>query len=151
MPAIAPPTDAPVPTRVLFSYDYFLKLFQSNEADACCGAPKPLGNLGNICFANAILQCLVYTKPFANYFRMGLYKVQKLNQRGSRQRTIMCEFEELFDAWDNISEAVVVAFPFLGQVQASGKDVRFGRQEDAQVGREGPEGAAVSCNNNLPG
>lgn len=56
---------APVPKLVLHPYSSFLKHF--SNSDATKGKPTGLMNHGNTCYANSILQCLLYSRPLASY------------------------------------------------------------------------------------
>ncbi|MED6197120.1 ubiquitin-specific protease ubp15 [Stylosanthes scabra] len=50
--------------RMLFPYEEFVKIFQSEIYGIC---PRGLLNCGNSCYANAVLQCLTSTKPLVVY------------------------------------------------------------------------------------
>ncbi|KAJ8758803.1 hypothetical protein K2173_000524 [Erythroxylum novogranatense] len=52
------------PRKVLFPYEEFLKLYNSEKP---CFAPCGLLNCGNSCFANVVLQCLTFTRPLVAY------------------------------------------------------------------------------------
>ncbi|KAL8242612.1 hypothetical protein R6Q59_012914 [Mikania micrantha] len=50
--------------KMLFPYDEFLKYFQLEVFEF---SPRGLVNCGNSCYANAVMQCLMSTKPLAIY------------------------------------------------------------------------------------
>ncbi|XP_074559204.1 ubiquitin carboxyl-terminal hydrolase 16-like [Curcuma longa] len=55
---------------MLFPYDLFIKLYNSDKIDL---RPCGLTNCGNSCYANAVLQCLTFTRPLTAYLLEGLH------------------------------------------------------------------------------
>ncbi|KAG6498533.1 ubiquitin carboxyl-terminal hydrolase 19-like [Zingiber officinale] len=55
---------------MLFPYDLFIKLYNSDKIDL---HPCGLINCGNSCYANAVLQCLTFTRPLTAYLLEGLH------------------------------------------------------------------------------
>jgi ubiquitin C-terminal hydrolase len=86
-PFLDPNEDAPVPQQVLFSYDLFLQL--RKNPNSCKRAPIGLTNLGNNCYANAALQCLLYTKPLRAYLDQGLHS-KDCNRPHDRDWCLLC-------------------------------------------------------------
>lgn len=86
-PFLDPNEDAPVPQQVLFSYDLFLQL--RKNPNSCKRAPIGLTNHGNNCYANAALQCLLYTKPLRAYLDQGLHS-KDCNRPHDRDWCLLC-------------------------------------------------------------
>lgn len=86
-PFLDPNEDAPVPQQVLFSYELFLQLRKNNSS--CRRAPVGLINHGNNCYANAALQCLLYTKPLRAYLDQGLHS-KDCNRPHDREWCLLC-------------------------------------------------------------
>lgn len=84
---VDPNEDAPVPQQVLFSYELFLQLRKSPSS--CRRAPVGLINHGNNCYANAALQCLLYTKPLRAYLDQGLHS-KDCNRPHDRDWCLLC-------------------------------------------------------------
>ncbi|KAK9678858.1 hypothetical protein RND81_11G237300 [Saponaria officinalis] len=74
--------------KAILQYDTFLKLYTSNEVEL-----KPFGliNCGNSCYANAVLQCLAYTRPLTLYLLQGLHSKECWKE----EWCFICEFEHL--------------------------------------------------------
>ncbi|XP_027341225.1 ubiquitin carboxyl-terminal hydrolase 15 isoform X2 [Abrus precatorius] len=73
--------------KMLFPYDEFVKLFQTEAIGIC---PRGLLNCGNSCYANAVLQCLTSTKPLVIYL---LYRSHS-NACCAKDWCLMCELEQ---------------------------------------------------------
>jgi hypothetical protein len=86
-PFLDPNEDAPVPQQVLFPYDLFLQLRKSTNS--CRRAPVGLVNHGNNCYANAALQCMLYTKPLRAYLDQGLHS-KDCNRPHDRDWCLLC-------------------------------------------------------------
>lgn len=74
--------------KTVMQYDAFLSLYSSNEVDL-----KPFGliNCGNSCYANAVLQCLAYTRPLTAYLLQGIHSKECWKE----DWCFICEFEQL--------------------------------------------------------
>ncbi|XP_057542232.1 ubiquitin carboxyl-terminal hydrolase 17-like [Amaranthus tricolor] len=74
--------------KAVFQYDAFLKLYSCNDVEL-----KPFGltNCGNSCYANAVLQCLAYTRPLTMYLLQGLHSKECWKEKWC----FVCEFEHL--------------------------------------------------------
>ncbi|XP_028191441.1 ubiquitin carboxyl-terminal hydrolase 15-like isoform X2 [Glycine soja] len=73
--------------KMLFPYDEFVKIFQS---DVFGIYPRGLLNCGNSCYANAVLQCLTSTKPLVVYL---LYRSHS-KACCAKDWCLMCELEK---------------------------------------------------------
>ncbi|KAL2331214.1 hypothetical protein Fmac_018795 [Flemingia macrophylla] len=73
--------------KMLFPYDEFVKIFQSDIFGIC---PRGLLNCGNSCYANAVLQCLTSTKPLVVYL---LYRSHS-KACCAKDWCLMCELEQ---------------------------------------------------------
>lgn len=86
-PFLDPNEDAPVPRQVLFPYDVFLQLRKTSSS--CKRAPIGLTNHGNNCYANAALQCLLFTQPLRAYLDQGLHSRQ-CNKPHDKDWCLLC-------------------------------------------------------------
>ncbi|XP_021758930.1 ubiquitin carboxyl-terminal hydrolase 17-like isoform X1 [Chenopodium quinoa] len=75
-------------SKTVFQYDAFVSLYASNAVEL-----KPFGltNCGNSCYANAVLQCLAYTRPLTIYLLQGTHSKQCWKD----EWCFICEFEHL--------------------------------------------------------
>ncbi|RDY06833.1 Ubiquitin carboxyl-terminal hydrolase 15, partial [Mucuna pruriens] len=73
--------------KMLFPYDEFVKIFQSEVFGIF---PRGLLNCGNSCYANAVLQCLTSTKPLVVYL---LYRSHS-KACCAKDWCLMCELEQ---------------------------------------------------------
>uniref|UniRef100_A0A6N2N4G8 USP domain-containing protein n=1 Tax=Salix viminalis TaxID=40686 RepID=A0A6N2N4G8_SALVM len=95
------------PGKVLFPYKEFIKLFNSDKPGF---SPCGLLNCGNSCFANVVLQCLTYTRPFVAYL------LNRRHQTECRPSQSTLPFSPI-----NI----------LSRLPNIGGNLGYGRQEDA--------------------
>ncbi|KNA20404.1 hypothetical protein SOVF_052480 [Spinacia oleracea] len=74
--------------KTVIQYDAFLSLYTSNDIEL-----KPFGltNCGNSCYANAVLQCLAYTRPLTMYLLQGIHSKECWKD----EWCFICEFENL--------------------------------------------------------
>ncbi|CAL0326465.1 unnamed protein product [Lupinus luteus] len=73
--------------KMLFPYEEFVKIFQSEVFGLC---PRGLLNCGNSCYANAVLQCLTSTRPLVVY----LFCRSHSKSCCARDWCLMCELEQ---------------------------------------------------------
>lgn len=86
-------------------------------------------NLGNTCFLNSVLQCLIYTAPLAEFL---------LAREHSRRCSVpkeefcgLCALEQLIQRVFATREPAIRPLEVVGRLKAIGKQFRPGRQEDA--------------------
>lgn len=89
-PPLDPHEDAPVPTQVLFPYQHYLQLCHSRSS--CRRPPIGLTNLGNNCYANAALQCLLANRPLRAYLDQGLHS-SSCNKPHRHEWCLLCELQ----------------------------------------------------------
>ncbi|KAG0492381.1 hypothetical protein HPP92_005779 [Vanilla planifolia] len=109
--------------RLVFPFEFFVKLYNSDKVDM-----KPFGlfNCGNSCFANAVLQCLLHTRPLISYHYQGLHS--GTCPRG--QWCFTCEFENLILRGKQ-GESPVSPVGILSNIKKIGSHFGHGREEDA--------------------
>ncbi|KAG9450807.1 hypothetical protein H6P81_010772 [Aristolochia fimbriata] len=74
--------------KMLFRYDLFTKLWSWDKAEL---RPCGLINCGNSCYANAVLQCLAFTRPITAYLLQGIHS----RTCPKKEWCYTCEFESL--------------------------------------------------------
>ncbi|KAF5743383.1 ubiquitin carboxyl-terminal hydrolase 18-like isoform X2 [Tripterygium wilfordii] len=111
------------PSKVLFPYEEFVKLFNWEKPGF---PPCGLLNCGNSCFANVVLQCLTYTRPLI------VYLLENGHKRECRRNDwcFLCDFQ------DHVERANHSQLPFspiniLSRLPKIGGNLGYGRQEDA--------------------
>ncbi|KAI9165768.1 hypothetical protein LWI28_020069 [Acer negundo] len=109
--------------KTIFPYDLFLKLYSYDEVELC---PFGLTNCGNSCYANAVLQCLAFTRPLTSYLVQGLHS--RICQK--KGWCFICEFERLIlKAREGNSPLSPISI--LSKIQKIGSHLGHGREEDA--------------------
>ncbi|CAH1443347.1 unnamed protein product [Lactuca virosa] len=107
----------------LFPYQMFVKLYASKKIEL---QPCGLKNCGNSCYANAVLQCLIYTPPLSAYFLEGLHS-KACDKRGW---CFTCEVEGLvMKAKDGNSPLSPIRI--LTHIENIGSNLGHGKEEDA--------------------
>ncbi|XP_061372049.1 ubiquitin carboxyl-terminal hydrolase 16-like [Gastrolobium bilobum] len=106
-----------------FSYELFVKLYNSNKAEL---RPFGLINCGNSCYANAVLQCLAFTPPLTAYWLQGLHSKSCANKKWC----FTCEFEGLI-LKSKETKSTLSPIGILSQLQSIGSQLGNGKEEDA--------------------
>ncbi|KAL1536757.1 ubiquitinyl hydrolase 1 [Salvia divinorum] len=103
--------------KVIFSSKLFMQLYSSDKVGL---HPFGLANCGNSCYANAVLQCLIFTRPITSYLLQGLHS------KSCRKRDwcFICKFEHLIREGQETNVPLSPA-GLLSHIQP------FGREEDA--------------------
>lgn len=109
--------------KMLFPYESFVKLFNWDKFDL---PPCGLINCGNSCYANAVLQCLMFTRPIAAYLLQGSHS--KNCQKSDW--CFMCELENLI-AKVKEGKSPISPIRILSKIQNIGNHLGYGREEDA--------------------
>nr|GMD34969.1 ubiquitin carboxyl-terminal hydrolase 15-like [Ipomoea batatas]GME08601.1 ubiquitin carboxyl-terminal hydrolase 15-like [Ipomoea batatas] len=116
-------TDKHKKLKMLFPYEEFVKYFQYEVLNV---SPRGLINCGNSCYANAVLQCLTFTKPLTVYL---LHRSHSRTCCG-RDWCLMCELEQhvmmLRESGEPLSPN-----RFLLRMQSINSQIGNGSQEDA--------------------
>lgn len=109
--------------KMLFPYEDFVKFFQCRTFNL---SPRGLVNCGNSCYANAVLQCLTYTKPLTIFF------LRRTHSRTCciKDWCLMCELEQHV-AMLTESGGPLSPSRFLSQMQSINRHIGYGSQEDA--------------------
>ncbi|KAL1569680.1 ubiquitinyl hydrolase 1 [Salvia divinorum] len=102
--------------KVIFSIKLFMQLYSSDNGLH----PFGLANCGNSCYANAVLQCLIFTRPITSYLLQGLHS------KSCRKRDwcFICEFEHLIRKGQE-TNSPLSPVGLLSHIQP------IGREEDA--------------------
>ncbi|KAM6563938.1 hypothetical protein CsatB_023936 [Cannabis sativa] len=109
--------------KLIFPYDLFVKLYTD---DMMILRPFGLTNCGNSCYANAVLQCLAYTRPLTSYFLQGLHS----KTCGKKDWCFICEFQHLiYKAREGNSPLSPIGI--LSKINKIGSHLGHGREEDA--------------------
>ncbi|WOK96224.1 ubiquitin carboxyl-terminal hydrolase 16-like [Canna indica] len=108
---------------MLFPYDRFIKLYNSNNIEL---RPCGLINCGNSCYANAVLQCLTFTRPLTAYLLGGLHS--KICPK--KEWCFTCELENIVS---NAKQGGSPLSPIgiLSHLQNIGSNFAQGQEEDA--------------------
>ncbi|KAI3895878.1 hypothetical protein MKW98_025669 [Papaver atlanticum] len=109
--------------KMVFPYEVFIKLYNKDKAEL---HPFGLTNLGNSCYANAVLQCLAYTRPLTAYLLQGLHSKACTKQ----EWCFICEFESLIQ---KAKEGKCTLSPngIVSHLHKIGSHLVHGKQEDA--------------------
>ncbi|XP_047152505.1 ubiquitin carboxyl-terminal hydrolase 17 [Vigna umbellata] len=106
-----------------FPYELFVELYCYDKMKLL---PFGLTNCGNSCYANAVLQCLAYTRPLTSYLFQGFHS-KRCQKKGW---CFTCEFEHLIQkAKEGISPLSPIGI--LSKIHKIGSHLGHGREEDA--------------------
>ncbi|KAF5747328.1 Ubiquitin-specific protease 17 putative isoform 1 [Tripterygium wilfordii] len=108
--------------KILFPYELFIELYCDDEVELY---PFGLTNCGNSCYANAVLQCLAFTRPLTSYLVRGFHS----EACPKKEWCFICEFEILIMKARG-GESTLSPIRILSKIQ---KVSRFsqGSEEDA--------------------
>ncbi|XP_021274587.1 ubiquitin carboxyl-terminal hydrolase 17 [Herrania umbratica] len=109
--------------KIIFPYELFMELYSYDAVELC---PFGLNNCGNSCYANAVLQCLAFTRPLTSYLVRGLHS------RACRKKEwcFICEFECLILKAKE-GESALSPIRILSKIQKIGSHLGPGKEEDA--------------------
>ncbi|KAK3123684.1 hypothetical protein QOZ80_8AG0634560 [Eleusine coracana subsp. coracana] len=105
----------------IFPYEHFVKLYDKVDLH-----PFGLRNLGNSCYANAVLQCLMFTRPLTSYLLGRLHS----KNCSRKEWCFMCEFEKLVVEGKQAKTALSPT-GILSHLHDIGSSFGPGKQEDA--------------------
>ncbi|WOK93431.1 ubiquitin carboxyl-terminal hydrolase 17-like [Canna indica] len=110
-------------TKMLFPYEFFVKLY---NFDKMVLRPSGLINFQNSCYANVVLQCLMFTPPLAAFL------LQRLHSKTCPKRDwcFTCELENLL-VKAKLEQSPLSPARILSHIHKIGSNLGHGREEDA--------------------
>ncbi|XP_020580925.1 ubiquitin carboxyl-terminal hydrolase 19-like [Phalaenopsis equestris] len=109
--------------KMLFPYDNFIRLYNSDKVEM---RPCGLVNCGNSCYANAVLQCLAFTRPLAAFILEGFHAKACLKIGWC----FTCEFESLLIKIKQ-GKSSVSPNGIISHIHDIGSNFGYGSEEDA--------------------
>ncbi|XWS33387.1 hypothetical protein CRYUN_Cryun22dG0077900 [Craigia yunnanensis] len=109
--------------KIIFPYELFMELYSYDAVELC---PFGLNNCGNSCYANAVLQCLAFTRPLTSYLVRGLHS----KACRKKEWCFICEFECLILKAKE-GESPLSPIQILSKIQKIGSNLGPGKEEDA--------------------
>ncbi|KAG4211907.1 hypothetical protein ERO13_A02G131200v2 [Gossypium hirsutum] len=109
--------------KIIFPYELFMELYSYDAVELC---PFGLNNCGNSCYANAVLQCLAFTRPLTSYLVKGLHS----KACRKKEWCFICEFECLILKAKE-GESPLSPIQILSKIQKIGSNLGPGKEEDA--------------------
>ncbi|GMI67918.1 hypothetical protein HRI_000461100 [Hibiscus trionum] len=109
--------------KIIFPYELFMELYSYDAVELC---PFGLNNCGNSCYANAVLQCLAFTRPLTSYLVKGLHS----KACRKKEWCFICEFECLILKAKE-GESPLSPIRILSKIQKIGSNLGPGKEEDA--------------------
>lgn len=106
-----------------FPYELFVELYCYDKMRLF---PFGLTNCGNSCYANAVLQCLAYTRPLTSYLFQGFHS-KRCQKKGW---CFTCEFEYLIQKAKE-GNSPLSPIGILSKIHKIGSHLGHGREEDA--------------------
>ncbi|KAI8475527.1 MAG: hypothetical protein J3K34DRAFT_517344 [Monoraphidium minutum] len=123
-----PQEEAPVPRQVIFPYAAFLRLVAGGAGRGRRSGPRGLANVGNSCYANATMQCLLATRPLRAFLDAGVHSA------GCRKPPcawcLLCELQELTARVADEGGEPLSVRQLLRNIRQVAKGMAYGRQED---------------------
>ncbi|XP_062199646.1 ubiquitin carboxyl-terminal hydrolase 16-like [Phragmites australis] len=107
----------------LFPYKHFVDLYNFQKVEL---HPFGLYNLGNSCYANAVLQCLAFTRPLTAYLLGGHHS----RNCSIKEWCFMCELEKLIVEGKR-GKSPISPTGILSHLHEIGSSFGPGREEDA--------------------
>ncbi|TVU09872.1 hypothetical protein EJB05_43369, partial [Eragrostis curvula] len=111
------------PELTNFSYKHFVDLYNFDKVEL---HPFGLHNLGNSCYANAVLQCLTFTRPLTAYLLEGHHS----RNCSKKEWCFMCELEKLIVEGKH-GKSPLSPTGILSHLHEIGRSFGQGREEDA--------------------
>lgn len=101
------------------------------DSFSCLSGPVGLRNVGNSCFANSVMQCLLHIEPFATFFLKSLSHEDTGECSKAGEWCPLCETEDLVQSYYRSGKKAYSPRSFLVNIEEIGKHFSFGDQEDA--------------------